>query len=107
MLALDYKKGQKPVKQGLSVTPFLRGGKGRKEERCQRLKTRSFYTFWGGIKSGQEVVPAFWGPTFSYFLNLLKPYFKAFPGKVGGRIFFENSMLEKGPTSQKSGFGGL
>ena len=52
MSLLDYKEGggkRKPIKQGFFATPFLREGKGRKEERGQRSnKQHHFYTvFWG------------------------------------------------------------
>ena len=43
VLLLDYKKGGgKNYKTRFFATPFLREGKGRKEERCQRSKTPPF-----------------------------------------------------------------
>ena len=68
MLLLDYKNGMaKNSKTRFFATPFLREGKGRKEERGQRSKKTPFphKTSWG-LKNGQEVVPPFWAQNFNF-----------------------------------------
>ena len=75
MLLLDYEERgwqKNPIKQGFFfvATPFLREGKGRKEERGQRSKkTPQFLhqNVFGGLRNGQEVVPPFWGPKIPIF----------------------------------------
>ena len=100
MLLLDYKRGwpKNPIKQGFFATPFLREGKGRREERGQRSKKHHhFYTVFWGLKNGQEVVPPFWAPILKSATN---PIIKAFPGKVGGSQFLEKAILERGQKTK-------
>ena len=101
MLLLDYEKGvaKSPIKLDFFVTPSLREGKGRKEERGQRSKTTPpfLHCFYWGLKNGQEVVPPFWAQKFQFLKTAKNDSFKAFPGKAGGsHSFLGKAILERG-----------
>ena len=79
MLLLDYKTGvaKQTYKTRFFATPFLREGKGRKEERVAEVKTPPFFTpkhFWA-LKKGEEVVPPFWDPKCQFFKSARTPCF--------------------------------
>ena len=77
MLVLDDKKGgcKKTIKQGCFGHSLLeRRKRVKRRERPEAKKHHYFYTVFGGLKNGKEVVPPFWAPKIT-FQNLLKPLF--------------------------------
>ena len=87
MLLLEYKKGggKNTLQNQVSfATPFLREGKGRKEERGQRSKKTSplFHRKVWGLKNGQEVVPPFWAPKFQFSKSAKTLFYRDFQEKL-------------------------
>ena len=67
---LSKKDGKKPYKGRVLCHPLLeRRERVKRRERPDVQQHHNFCTFFGGLKSGQEVVPPFWAPKF-HFLEI-------------------------------------
>ena len=75
-------------------------GKGRKEERGQRSNPSIVCTKnVGALKRGRKLFHLL-GPQSFDFSSLLKPYFKALPGKAGGTHFWGRRLCYRGAKTR-------